>query len=83
MTKPNPPRAGGAAPMLTLLSAVILALGLGFDFGLNHSRASWIGAEPGARALIASAAVIVVVAAARLLRLALGRSEHGGGHGRD
>ena len=82
MSEPKPPR-GGAAPMLIMLSVVVFAIGLAFDLGLNQSRAFWIGAEPGARAVIALAAVLLVVVASRLLRMALGRSEQGGGRGRD
>lgn len=82
MTDQPPPARGGAAGMLTLFAVVVFAIGLGFDLTLSNARAFWIGAEQGARALIAVGAVVAVVAAGRLLRVVLGRGS-GDTHGRD
>lgn len=83
MSAPKPSR-GGAAGMLFLFAAVIGGAGLTFDLLLNHQRGFWIGAEPGARALIGVGAAVIVVAAAHLLRLALARPiDEKGGKGGD
>lgn len=82
MSVPTPSR-GGAAGMLLLFSAVVFVIGIGFDLGLNSGRAFWVGAEQGARALIAIGAVFAVVALGRLMRLVLARNEKGGGRGGD
>lgn len=82
MNQITPPR-GGAAPMLFLFSLVVFAVGLGFDLALNRGRAFWLGAEHGARAVIAAGAVATIVLAARLARLALMRDKSGDGRGLD
>lgn len=82
MTSPNPPRAG-AAGMLILFSLAIGVVGMGFDFGANRARAFWVGAEPGARALIGLVAIVIVVVAAHLLRLTLTRRSPLKGEGGD
>ena len=81
MTNPNLPR-GGAAGMLILFSLALGAAGVAFDFGANRTRAFWVGAEPGARALIGFAAIIMVIVAAHVLRLILARGP-GKGERRD
>jgi hypothetical protein len=77
------PQRGGAAAMLLLFSVVVFVIGIGFDFAFDSGRAFWIGAEHGARAVIAASAVLIVVALGRLLRLALARGGKGGGLGGD
>lgn len=72
MTSPHSPR-GGAAGMLILFSLAIGVVGMGFDFGASRTRAFWVGAEPGARALIAVGAIVLVILAAHVLRLTLAR----------
>jgi hypothetical protein len=59
--------------MLILFSLALGAAGVAFDFGANTARAFWVGAEPGARALIGLAAIIVAIVAAHVLRLILAR----------
>jgi len=59
--------------MLFLFSVVVFAAGLGFDLMRRDVSAFWIGAEPGARAVLGALAGIIVLAAAHVLRLVLGR----------
>ncbi len=82
MTNPPPPR-GGAAGMLILFSLAIGVVGMGFDFGANRTRAFWVGAEPGARALIGVVAIALMIIAAHLLRLTLARGPPLKGEGGD
>ncbi|MGE0596615.1 MAG: hypothetical protein AB7P07_09615 [Hyphomonadaceae bacterium] len=62
----------GAAGMLLLFSVAFGGVGLAFDVTGEFER-FWLGAEPGARALIGAVAAGLVVAAAHLLRLLLAR----------
>ena len=80
MTTSTPSRSG-AAGMLFLFAIALGGAGLAFDLALNHERGFWIGAEPGARAVIGAAAGIFVVAAAHIVRLLLGRALDGKGAG--
>ena len=76
MSAPQAPQRGGGIGVLFLFAIVIGGAGLAFDLILNHERAFWIGAEPGARAVLGAVAGIAVVAAGHLMRLVLGRAEN-------
>lgn len=71
-TAPKAPR-GGAAAMLFLFSVAGGGAGLAFDLALNPERGFWIGAQPGAQAVIGVAAAVFVVLAGHLARVVLGR----------
>ena len=72
MSQHAPPR-GGAAGVVFLIAIVLGGAGLAFDL-LHHQRGFWLGAEPGARAVIGAAAAVIVIAAAHGVRLLLGRA---------
>lgn len=73
--RPDPTPRRGAAGMLFLFSVVIAGAGLAFDLMLNQGAAFWIGAQPGARSIIGAAAALFVIAAAHLVRAALGQRD--------
>lgn len=74
---------GGAAGILLLFAVAIGVAGLGFDYTTNTARGFWIGAEPGARAIIGVGVVCVLLLAAHALRWLLRRRERGGRDARD
>ena len=59
----QPPR-GGAAGLWLLFCAVGGGAGLAFDLVLHPGRGFWLGAEPGARAVIGATVALFAVAAA-------------------
>lgn len=79
---PSPSPRGGAAAMFFLFCIAGGAAGLGFDFALNPAHAFWIGAQPGARALLGAIVALFVIVAARFSRLLLARATQARG-GRD
>jgi hypothetical protein len=73
---------GGAASMLFLFCIAGGGAGLAFDLALNPDRGFWLGAQPGAQAVIGAAAALFVVLAGYVARLMLGRRDaKGGGDG--
>lgn len=68
----QPPR-GGAAGLWLLFCAVGGGAGLAFDLILNPGRGFWLGAEPGARAVIGAAVALFAAAAAYIIRAVLAR----------
>lgn len=75
---------GGIAWLMVALFGVATAVGLALDFGANSGAPGfWIGAQPGARALLGVGAGAFVVAAAQLARLILARPSAEGDDARD
>ena len=68
----QPPR-GGAAGLWLLFCAVGGGAGLAFDLILNPGRGFWLGAEPGARAMIGVAVALFTIAAGHIVRAVLSR----------
>jgi len=73
MTKPISPSRGGIAGMLLLFCVAGGGAGMAFDFTTDNGQAFWILQAPGMRALLGVGVAVVLVAAAHLLRLLLGR----------
>src|SRR5262249_49168093 len=69
-----PPKSGIAGVLLVFCIAALLA-GIGFDLGAGARTRFWIGDQVGAAAAIGGAAAVFAVIAARVARLALGRSQ--------
>lgn len=65
MSKTPPPR-GGSAGLVTLFCFTAAAAGIAFDFATRGPGGFWIGARPGAMAVIGVAAALLAVLAARL-----------------
>ena len=65
-------RKRGIAGIAFALCAALTVLGLAIEVLRGPAPAFWIGAEPGARAVIGAGAAVVVIAAAALLRMMLG-----------
>ncbi len=73
--RPDPTPRRGAAGMLFLFAVVIAGAGLAFDLMLNQGAAFWIAAQPGARSVIGAVAALFVIAAAHVVRAALGQRD--------
>lgn len=71
----NPKRGGGAAAMLALFCLAAGGAGLAFDLTSDTARGFWLGAQPGAAALIGLVAAVFVVLCGHLARFALTRRE--------
>lgn len=71
----NQKRSGGAAAMLTLLCLAAGGAGLAFDLTNETTRGFWVGAQPGAGAVIATIAVLFVLLCGHLARFLLTRRE--------
>jgi len=74
MSKAAPPR-GGVAGLALLFCFTAAALGLAFEFGLGAPGGFWIGAQPGAAAIIGAGAAIACALAARLAHLVFGKRD--------
>ncbi|WP_395645347.1 hypothetical protein [Terricaulis sp.] len=82
MSTSQTPQKGGVAGMMLLFCATAGGGGLAFDL-TTRAHGFWIGAEPGARALIGVAAALFVAVAARAVQIVLSRREEkGAGDGR-
>lgn len=68
-------RGGGAAAMLVLFCLAAGGAGLAFDLTSDTARGFWIGAQPGAGAVIGVIAAVFVVLCGHLARLVLTRRE--------
>lgn len=73
MSKSISPSRGGIAGMLLLFCVAGGGAGLAFDSLSNTTPGFWILEMPGARAAIGVGVALILVAAAHLLRLLLGR----------
>jgi len=76
MTKPISPSRGGIAGLLLLFCVAGGGAGLAFDFASNSDRGFWLLEAPGMRAAIGAGVAVIMVLAAHLLRLSLGRRVH-------
>lgn len=70
---------GGIAGLAILLCFTAAAAGLAFDFATRGPGGFWIGAQPGAAAVIGLGAAVLVVIAARVAQFLFGTK--GGGDG--
>jgi hypothetical protein len=78
MSKSISPSRGGIAGMLLLFCVAGGGAGLAFDFLSDNGPGFWILEMPGARALVGGVAAAVLVLAAHVLRLLLGRKVNEG-----
>jgi hypothetical protein len=78
MTKPISPSRGGIAGMLLLFCVAGGGAGLAFDFLSDSGQDFWILQAPGMRALIGVAVGALLLVAAHILRLLLGRKVNEG-----
>ncbi|HVV32629.1 MAG TPA: hypothetical protein VHC73_05310 [Vitreimonas sp.] len=78
MTKPISPSRGGIAGMLLLFCVAGGGAGLAFDFLSDSGQDFWILQAPGMRALIGVAVAALLLVAAHILRLLLGRKVNEG-----
>jgi hypothetical protein len=78
MTKPISPSRGGIAGMLLLFCVAGGGAGLAFDFLSDSGQDFWILQAPGMRALIGAAVGALLLVAAHILRLLLGRKVNEG-----
>lgn len=69
----TPKRGGGAAALLALFCVAVGGAGLAFDLTNDTTRGFWIGAQPGAAAIIGLAAAVFVVVSGHIARLLLTR----------
>jgi len=75
MSNAQTPKRGGAAAMLLLFCLAAGGAGLAFDLTSDTARGFWLGAQPGAAAVIGVAAAVFVVACGHLARWLLVRRE--------
>ena len=74
MTKRARPRQrSGLTGLLFVFCLAGLLAGLGFDLAAGARATFWIGAQPGAAAMIGVAAVVFAVVAARLAQMLFAR----------
>ncbi|HYD89163.1 MAG TPA: hypothetical protein VEA80_16920 [Vitreimonas sp.] len=74
MSKAPPPR-GGVAGLALLFCLTALGVGLAFDFSARAPGGFWIGAQPGASAIIGAGAAIACALVARLAHLVFGKRD--------
>lgn len=67
----NQKRGGGAAAMLALFCVAAGGAGLAFDLTSDATHDFWIGAQPGAAAVIGLIAALLVVLCGHVARLLL------------
>lgn len=75
MSDAQTPKRGGAAAMLALFCLAAGGAGLAFDLTSDTARGFWIGAQPGAAAVIGLIAALFVVLCGHLARFLLTRRE--------
>lgn len=80
MSKAPPPK-GGVAGVVLLFCFTAAAVGLGFDLMVRSPGGFWVGAQPGAAAVIGAGAAALCVIAGRLAQILFGkRGGDAGGH---
>lgn len=73
MSNADKPARGGAAGILFLACVAGGGAALAFDLTLNGDYGFWLGAQPGARAVIGALAAVFVIFAGHLARALLAR----------